>query len=139
MPFSATFCSFGDILSLCLLIKELVKALDESRGASAEYQDTIREFSALDCILLEVELLSTTGEATIESNALRETARRVTDQCRRPIETFLEQIKKYGPSLRDGGSGSVIRDRAMKIRSRATYSRWIYQIPCRNPCALLCS
>lgn len=31
MPFSATFDSFGDILSLCLLIKELVKALDESR------------------------------------------------------------------------------------------------------------
>lgn len=36
MPIVATFGSFGDILSICLIIKDLVKAIDDSKGACAE-------------------------------------------------------------------------------------------------------
>ena len=49
-----TFGSVGDIVSLCLLIKDLVKSLDNSRGSSAEYQAVIRELCSLDHALLEV-------------------------------------------------------------------------------------
>lgn len=38
-----TFGSVGDVISVCLLIKDLVKTLDDSRGSSAEYQEVIRE------------------------------------------------------------------------------------------------
>jgi hypothetical protein len=116
MPIEATFGAFGDIISLCIIIKDLIKALDDSRGSSAEYQGIIRELWSLDRVLLEVELLWKTSENTVELNALRETARRMTDQCRCPIEDFLKKVKTYGPSLREGGSGSVIRDTALKIR-----------------------
>ncbi|CAD6575091.1 MAG: hypothetical protein ASARMPRED_007053 [Alectoria sarmentosa] len=122
MSAGVTFGSVGDIISLCIVIKDLVKALDESRGSSAEYQELIRELWALDRVLLEVELLWRTCECTVELNALRETAHRMTDQCRHSIEAFLEKIKKYGRSLRDGGSGSVVRDVTLKVRWQVTHA-----------------
>lgn len=122
MPVGFTFGSVGDILSLCIIIKDLVKALDESRGASQEYQEIIRELWALDRALLEVELLWRTCEETVELNALRVTARRMADQCRRSVEVFLDKVKKYGPSLREGGTGSLIRDATMKIRWQVAHS-----------------
>ena len=79
MPVGITF---GDIISLCIIIKDLVKTLDDSRGASSEYREVIRELWALDRVLLEVELLWRTCESTIELNALRETVRRIVDQWR---------------------------------------------------------
>lgn len=72
-------------------------------------------------------MLWMTREATIELNALRETARFLTDQCRQSIETFLEKIKKYEPSLRCGGSSSVMRDTDMKIRWQAAHSNELTQ------------
>ena len=38
-----TLGSVGDKITLCIIIKDLVKALDDSRGLSAEYQEAIRE------------------------------------------------------------------------------------------------
>ena len=122
MPVGVTFGSVGDIISLSIVIKDLVKALDDSRGSSAEYQEIIRELWALDRVLLEVKLLWRTSESTVELNALRETARRMTDQCRHSIEGFLEKVKKYGPSLNKGGSGKILRDVAMKVKWQIAHS-----------------
>jgi hypothetical protein len=38
-----TFGAVGDIIFVCLLVKDLVEALDKSRGSKAEYQSAIRE------------------------------------------------------------------------------------------------
>ena len=122
MSASVTFGSVGDIITLCIIIKDLVKALDDSKGSSAQYQEVIRELWALDRVLLEVELLWRTCESTNELNALRETAHRMADQCRRSIEAFLKKVEKYRPSLRDGGSGSVLRDATMKIRWQVSHA-----------------
>ncbi len=43
-------------------------------------------------------------------------------QCRHSIETFLEKIKKYEQSLRCGGSSSVMRDTAVKMKWQAARS-----------------
>ena len=116
MPVSATFGSVGDIISLSILIKDLVKALDESRGAAAEYQEIIRELWALDRVLLEVELLCRESNETLHLNALRVTTQRIVDQCRQSIEAFLAKVRSYGRSLREGGSGNLIRDASRKLR-----------------------
>ena len=122
MSAGVTFGSVGDIIALSIIVKDLVKALDDSKGSSAEYQEVIRELWALDRVLLEVELLCIKCDSTIELNALRETAHRMADQCRRSIEAFLKKIKKYGPSLQDGGSGSIVRDTTMKIRWQVAHA-----------------
>ena len=116
MSANVTFGSVGDIISVCIVIKDLVKALDDSRGSSAEYQEIIRELSALDRVLLEVELLWTTCEPANDLNAIRETVHYKADQCRKSIQAFLKKVEKYGPNLRDGGSGSLVRDATMKVR-----------------------
>lgn len=73
MSAAVTFGLIGDIISLCLLVKDVVKALDDSRGSSSEYQEVIRELRALERVLLEVELLWRTCEITVDLIALRET------------------------------------------------------------------
>lgn len=111
-----TFGSVGDIIAVCLLIKDLVKTLDDSRGSSAEYQEIIRELWILERALLEVEMLSRTCDNTVELNALCATARRASDECRRSIEVFLEKVRGYEEALRNGGSGNAFRDVSKKIK-----------------------
>lgn len=108
--------SVGDIISICLLAKDLVEALNSSRGASAEYQEIVRELWGLERALLQVDLLYRTHNDSPELNALHETARRAVDNCQVCIAGFLDKIKKYQPSLRENGSGSVFRDTSRKIQ-----------------------
>ncbi|KAH7395284.1 hypothetical protein DE146DRAFT_721709 [Phaeosphaeria sp. MPI-PUGE-AT-0046c] len=79
-----TFGSVGDIISVCLLVKDLVDALDKARGSKAEYRSLIRELWILDRSLLEIDLLARThgGGATPELEALCETARKAVIRCR---------------------------------------------------------
>jgi hypothetical protein len=102
--------SVGDCISVCILIKDAIQALDSSRGSSAEYQEVIRELWALDRALLEVVNLAQSFETTVELNALSHTARRSAEQCKSCIETFLGRIKEYERALREGGSGNKFRD-----------------------------
>ena len=113
-----TFGSVGDIISISLLVKDAVKALDDSGGSASEYQGVIRELWSLDRVLLEVELLSKKHEQTIELNALCVTARRVAEDTRKCIENFLKKIKKYDASLGDDATGNFIRGISMKIKWR---------------------
>jgi hypothetical protein len=110
------FGSVGDILSVCPVVKGLVAALDDSRVSSAEYREVIRELWGLDRTLLEVDLLSRTCGSTIETNALLNTAKKAAADWRTSIASFSKKIKKYGPSLDQGGPGKFIKDTTMKIK-----------------------
>ncbi|KAH8819392.1 hypothetical protein F5884DRAFT_10370 [Xylogone sp. PMI_703] len=108
--------SIGDIISVCLLAKDLVEALNNSRGAAKEYQEIIRELWGLERALLQIDLLSRTCDTSPELNALNETARRSAEDCRLSIASFLQKVKKYEPSLRENGSGNLFRDTSRKIQ-----------------------
>jgi hypothetical protein len=111
-----TFGLVGDIISVCLVIKDLLDALNQSRDSPKEYQEVIHELWILDRALLEVDLLMRTCNATVKLVALCETARLTVEKYRRSVESFLEKIKKYGPSLCESGSGNILRDTSVKIR-----------------------
>ncbi|KAM0800303.1 hypothetical protein BDR22DRAFT_258396 [Usnea florida] len=111
-----TFGSVGDIISVSLLIKDLVKSLNNSRGSSAEYQAVIRELWSLDHALLEVEVLLRSCQQTVQLNALSATVNQCAEQCRKCITTFYEHMKKFENGLKSGGSGSFFRDAAVKVR-----------------------
>lgn len=108
--------SVGDVIAASILIKDVLKALDDTSGAAAEYQELCRELLALDRALLEVESLSRSCDTSIELNALSHTVRRVVDQCKECIEAFLEKIKSYEKSLRNGGSGNKLCDMGKKVK-----------------------
>ncbi|KAE9373815.1 hypothetical protein N431DRAFT_504374 [Stipitochalara longipes BDJ] len=97
------FVPFGfsarECVSVCLLIKDCVVALDSSRGSATEYREVIRELWALEHALCEVVSLAEGFETTAELNALVGSAKRVADQCKECIEGFLKRVKKYEKSL----------------------------------------
>jgi len=106
----------GDIISVGLLIKDLLVALDESRGSSGAYRTIVRELYTLNSALLHVDRLSRTHGATPELHALCETARQTVDRCRACIDKFKRKIQKYKRSLVTGGSNNVIEDSTRKIQ-----------------------
>jgi hypothetical protein len=107
--------SIGDCISVCILIKDIIRALDTSCGSSAESQEVIRELWALDRALLEVVNLAQSFETTVELNALSHAARRTAEQCKSCIERFLGRIKEYEGALREGGSGNKLKDVKGKV------------------------
>jgi hypothetical protein len=104
-----------DCIAVCILITDVIGALDSTRGSSSEYQEVTRELLALDRALLEVVKVAQSFETTVELNALSHTARRTAEQCKSCIEGFLERIKGYESALRKGGSGNMIRDVKGKV------------------------
>ena len=111
-----TFGSVGDIISVCLIVKDLVDALDKSRGSATEYQEIIRELRCLDRSLLEVEKLSRELDISAELNALCVTAKHTVDKCRSSVDSFLAKVRKYEKYLREEGSRNVVKDSAMKMK-----------------------
>ena len=65
-----TFGSVGDIIAVCVLVKDCVDALSETKGAAASYQAVIRELFILEKALLEFDVLSRTNTSTAEVVAL---------------------------------------------------------------------
>ncbi|KAF2178905.1 hypothetical protein K469DRAFT_597803 [Zopfia rhizophila CBS 207.26] len=108
-----TFGSVGDIISASLLVKDLLLALDSSRGSSAEYQAVVRELYILDTALLQ-------RTATPDIHALYEIAKQTVVKCRESVDLFINRVKKYISSHATGGSGNIIKDIARKIQWRSS-------------------
>jgi hypothetical protein len=115
-----TVGSVGDIISVSLLVKDLLIALNDSRGSAAEYQALTRELYILDTALLQVEQLSRSHAATPELYALYETAKQTATKCQESVAGFTARITKYGGSFAVGGSGNALKDAARKIQWRAS-------------------
>ncbi|KAJ4368159.1 hypothetical protein N0V83_006515 [Neocucurbitaria cava] len=115
-----TFGAVGDIISVCLLVKDLVETLDKARGSRPEYQSAIRELWILDRALLEVDLLTRLhgNGATPELRGLCETAKQAATRCKDLISRFHDRIRKYKSSFDEGKSPSIIKNAALQIRWR---------------------
>jgi hypothetical protein len=115
-----TFGAVGDIISVCLLVKDLVEALDSARGSKAEYQSAIRELWILDRALLEIDLLNRMhGDgATPELRSLCATAKQAVDRCKGLVSAFLQRTRRYQSTLGQDQNTNIMRDMAMKVRWR---------------------
>lgn len=115
-----TFGAVGDIISVCLLVKDLVEALDKSRGSKPEYQSAIRELWILDRALLEVDLLTRLhgNGATPELRGLCETAKQAATRCKDLISKFHDRIRKYQNTFEEGKNPGMLKSAALQIRWR---------------------
>ena len=111
-----TFGSVGDIISLCMLIKDLVDALNGCQKSSHSFQQLVLELQSLERALLEVELLVRKHEASAELNALCVATSQIITNCRRCTEPFLRRVKTYQQTLRPGGSGNRLKDVSRKMQ-----------------------
>lgn len=115
---SVTFGSVGDIITVCLLAKSIVEALDDSRGSSAEYHGLISEIRAFECSLLEVELLtrSEKWKDATDSASLELECSKIILECRKTLENFQAYLKKYDSSLSKDTRKGILRRAGAKIK-----------------------
>ena len=109
-----TFGAVGDIISLCVLIKDLVKCLDECRGSSAQYQAVIHELSSLEKALLEVEKLFRSCEHPVELHTLAIAVKECVAYCRKSITDFKLRMEKFKVLAR-GSLDSVVKKTAFRF------------------------
>ena len=94
----------GDFIALATLATQIAKALSDSYGSSAEYQDLIEEFRSLSSTLTIVDQQLSAVTLTPQSQNLVEHITSETEQCRSTIEKFHKSIESYKQALGPGAS-----------------------------------
>lgn len=104
--------SVGDLVAGINLVKDLIKALEDGAGASAEYRELIAELYTLEVALQQVNHLKLEDSRRLQRIAVEHAAA----QCQHTIDEFLKKISKFQPSLRAGGSSKPWKDSLRKIQ-----------------------
>ena len=109
--------SAGDFNATLNLIGEVVKALNDRKGAVPGYKELIRELYTLEDALLRVKCLRLEEEQQVKLVVLREAA----EQCQGTIDDFWKNyVKKYEASLQSNNSScgalARLKDRYAKAK-----------------------
>lgn len=97
---SLTFGSVGDIITVCKIIIDVVKAVSESRGSATDYQGLIRELWGLAQTLEGISSLLEEYPQLRNNGNLRD----LLEKCKICLDTYLEQIKSFESSLAHSSS-----------------------------------
>ena len=120
------YLCFGRLVhtARCTLLDQysLQPLITDQTVINTEYQAVIRELWSLDYALLEVESLLRSCKQSVELTALRETTHRCAEECRKCVEGFRDQTKKYQRALQTGSTRNLIRDTTAKIRWHVSLS-----------------
>ena len=113
-----TFGAVGDIISVCLLVKDLVEALDKTRGSKAEYRSAQSELLILEGTLLEVDVLIKAhgSGSTPELRDICTKAEQAAARCKDLIRVFSDRVRKYKRTFEESHDQHVFRDVTTKIR-----------------------
>jgi hypothetical protein len=116
--------SVGDFIAISLLVKDLVAALNQSRGSQAEYKQLVGELKLLQDMLARIGNLcntTTISGRSLEVAALNNTALQVAQTCQKCIEVFNNtRLKKYDKTL--GRSGA--REKSEAFKAAMAKVRW---------------
>ena len=93
--------SASDFIAGIKLIADLIKALEESTGASAEYCHLIKELYSLERALVAIKHLKTEESTQLQTVAVEQAVR----QCQQCIDDFLHGIAKFQPKLASCATG----------------------------------
>lgn len=116
MAFSPSFGSVGDFLSITILIKDIIVALDDCHGSLHKYQELRQRLESLGKTIHHVEQAYQIQDLVV-SNETSATATRVISQIHQCLAAFHSQkLEKYATSFSPSGSGNVFKDAARKIQ-----------------------
>lgn len=104
--------SAGDFITGIKLVKDIIKALSDSKGSSKEYQEVIAELRNLETALKLVKEQYNQTRPTGQRTALRQAL----EDCHTIIDEFLMSIYKYNDHLLSGGSKNKWKDALRKIQ-----------------------
>ena len=104
--------SAGDIIAAIGVVRDLIKALRASGGASQEFTGLMLELYSLETALLDVKALHLATEQERHQTALRQAA----TQCQRTVDRFLRGLRKYQPYLGNPNGSHGWKDVIRKIQ-----------------------
>ena len=104
--------STGDFINSINLVKDIIKALNDSKGSSREYLEVIAELRGLETVLILVKTQYNTIAQISQKTALRQAV----EDCHTCIDNFLRSIQKYHGHLTTLGSNNKWRDVVRKIQ-----------------------
>ncbi|KFX86691.1 hypothetical protein V490_08937 [Pseudogymnoascus sp. VKM F-3557] len=103
--------SVGDFLAVGKLIADITNRLSEASGSKSQYQELLRELESLNNALKHLDKLPT----NVASTNL-ESIKYAALSCQRPLEQFLDKIRKYDIALGIWGKANPIKNTADKLR-----------------------
>ncbi|CAI6342518.1 unnamed protein product [Periconia digitata] len=104
--------SVGDFLATLKLVGSIVDALREASHSTSMFHELLNELEALDTALNHVNRVEFDDSQHFEQLALYQAAA----QCRRSIDTFWGETRKYQPHLSKDGTDSRMKDSWMKVK-----------------------
>ena len=106
-----SFGSVGDIISVCLLAKEILLCIDEARGSVTEYRSLSDELRCLEKALLEAALMIENHRQKIGSSFLAESIREEITNSKSCLERFRATMSsKYDGAFRTHSpAGPLVR------------------------------
>ncbi|PVH98837.1 hypothetical protein DM02DRAFT_680954 [Periconia macrospinosa] len=104
--------SVGDFIAVGKLIKDISSCLQDAGGAKADYQELLRELESLQNALQHLDKLQ--NENTSLSHDL-DSIKYAALSCRRPLEAFLGNMRKYESTLGVWSKSTVMNNTAKKL------------------------
>ncbi|KAL9096645.1 MAG: hypothetical protein Q9165_001132 [Trypethelium subeluteriae] len=109
----------------------MAKALNDSRGSASEYRDVIRGLYAIESSLSELDTLCRSSDPDTTYAQLGEVINQEIVDCRTLLADYRKRIEKYERGLKEGGSGSKIKDGYSKIRWRINQKDFVSEFTLR--------
>ncbi|KAM0327670.1 hypothetical protein ACHAQA_005963 [Verticillium albo-atrum] len=121
MDVGFTFGSFGDIITLCHLVKVLGNALGLGPGgvstSANKYQDLRKALDNFEHVLIQVVATCGQHETCPLLAHLAQSTEQIANECGALIKTALDRlVPKYQDSLQQGGSTNKIKDAFKKVK-----------------------
>lgn len=111
---SAFGFSIGDFVTTLYLVKDIVRALNNSKGSSKEYLQVISELRGLELALIQVKA----QYDDISHQGQKDALRQAVAKCDGSIKDSLDGLSKYHGHLSVIGSGNRWKDAVRKIQWR---------------------
>jgi tetratricopeptide (TPR) repeat protein len=105
--------SVGDFIAVSQIIGEISGLLKEAKEAKEDYQELLRELTSLGNTLQKLDQLQQRAKA--DSKTL-DSLKYAALSCRRPLEQFLQKIKKYDDSLGFWSKAGGFKQKSDKLK-----------------------
>lgn len=106
--------SISDLMVVGKLIVEIQSSLSNAGGSKAEYQELMHELDSLQSAISHLEHL----EADDSSSTTLDSIKTAALLCQRPLQDFLDRVKKYDRDLGIPSNGNSLKSNITKIRWR---------------------
>lgn len=99
MEFALSAGAVGDFISIAALIKDIVVALDDSRGSAKQYRELVQQLNTLDQTLDTVQQTLKDPRMTHSLELISAIVLDTVTKTKKCLVDFLDQISKYEPAL----------------------------------------